>query len=263
MASGCDGPTLRRLRSRAKGGGKLLLLEEPARRGKAEAINKIARSCASDLLVLTNSDAEPAPGSIAALLAEMDDGGRVGIVSATPYFDGDGGMESGLLKVMWSAHNASSLLHSALGTANHSTDELMVIRRGALSELPEGTVNDGAYMGGRAVQKGYLVRTSATARVRIAVPGRLHQVVGQRRRVLFGHIQAWKALGARPRTVESLLTASPATALRIMVWTLAASPELIPVLPVALVTEGAALLLALRDTLVSTPSHAVWKRYAA
>jgi hypothetical protein len=93
------------------------------------------------------------------------------------------------------------------------------------------------------------------------VPRRMVDLVRQRRRILFGHIQVKRLVGKAPRTVETMMFFSPSQSARIVVRMLANKPKRILVLPIAIVGEVIALSGALWDTLVSSAAHGVWKRY--
>ncbi len=186
---------------------------------------------------------------------------NVGAVSGAPTFEADADMTSDALKLMWMVHNdcSSSLNHK--GISNHGSDELIVLRSDVVGRLPSGLVNDGGYLTGLAYARGYKIGFCQDAPVRIAVPSRFSDVIGQRRRIIFGHIQVWKMIGNSPRTVESMLFTSPVAGLSILVRNLARHPRLTRSLPIIALGEMVASLGAIFDTLRSSKRHVVWKRY--
>jgi cellulose synthase/poly-beta-1,6-N-acetylglucosamine synthase-like glycosyltransferase len=139
----------------------------------------------------------------------------------------------------------------------------MAARVEAMKELPEGVINDGAYLGGTARSRGYSIKHCEDAYVEIDVPTKISSLLSQRRRIIFGHLQTWRMIGKVPRTVESLLVSSPAIALKVLVNSLSRAPKLILALPVATVTEGISAGLAVFDAMRASKKHVVWKRYAA
>lgn len=261
VASSCSSKILGRVKSLCEKDSRFLLLEEPSRQGKAEAVNRIIDHADGDFLVFVNSDALPQKGSISALLESIDEDGKAGIVSASPYFEGSKSLVSGILELMWSLHNCWTLALNHAGLNNHASDELMVVKSRVLSRLPEGLVNDGAYLAGAAFLKGFSIKFSAKARVRIDVPQNLTAIIQQRRRIVFGHFQVWRWLGESPRTFEMMLWRTPMLSLSLLVRRIADSPRLLRALPVAVFTEIIALLLAVKDILQSTSSHVAWRRY--
>ncbi len=261
VASDCSSQTLTRVKTLCEKDSRLLLLEEPTRMGKAEAVNRIIDHAIGDFLVFVNSDALPEKGSIPALLESVEQDEKAGIVSASPYFEGSKSLVSGILELMWSLHNCWSLALNHAGLNNHASDELMVVKSRVLTRLPEGLVNDGAYLAGVAFLKGFSIKFSDKARVRIDVPHNLTDVIQQRRRIVFGHFQVWRWLGESPRTFEMMLWRAPMLSVSILVRRIAESPRLLRALPVAVFTEIVALLLAVKDILQSSSRHVAWRRY--
>jgi cellulose synthase/poly-beta-1,6-N-acetylglucosamine synthase-like glycosyltransferase len=261
VASGCAAEVLSAVKRIADSDARVLMISEPNRRGKVEAINRILDNSAGEHLVLVNSDAVPEQGSVRKLLAIAAEDDRVGCVSACPVFGQKAGLFQDSLGLMWSAHNLLSLHLNHAGISNHSSDELLLVRRSLLSRLPPKLVNDGAYLGGLIKSKGFKVRFCEDARVRIAVPARVDELVAQRRRILFGHVQVWKELGSPPHTMESLIFRRPLLILRLLVMLLARRPRSILALFVVATSEAASTILAMIDWAVSTDRHTVWKRF--
>lgn len=261
VASGCPQNLLAELEAQARDDNRISVITEPERRGKSEAVNRIIAHSSGEYLALLNGDARPARGAILTLLEELSLDERAGCVSAHPLFTDSEGLLGNVLRIMWSAHNLASLKLNHSRISNHSSDELLVARRELLRPLPRNLVNDGAYIAGRLKAEGYMVKFSPRAKVVISVPTRPTDLVNQRRRIIYGHVQVWRKLGKPPRTVESLLFISPLVGMRIFVSTLAASPRLILSLPAALVSELFSAVLAFSDTLRSTDQHSVWKRF--
>jgi poly-beta-1,6-N-acetyl-D-glucosamine synthase len=261
VASECSDDTLRVARRVAARDRRMWLIEHEKRTGKADAINEIFRATEGDFLVYVNADALIGPESIPILLKTIEGDDKIGFVFGRPVFPNEKGMVSDVLDVMWTSFNFLSSDPRQKRQSNHGTDELMAMRSGLLPELPEGVVNDGAYIAGRIREMGYRIGFQPEALVQIDVPRRMVDVIRQRRRILFGHIQVKRLVGTAPRTVETMMFFNPTASLRIVVRMLAARPRRVLVLPVAAMGELIALLGALWDTFVSNASHAVWKRY--
>ncbi|MGI0083739.1 MAG: glycosyltransferase [Nitrososphaerales archaeon] len=263
VASGCLPESLAFARELSKTDKRLLLIEEDTRYGKAEAINRIIQNAVGEYFVFVNSDAMPERGSISLLLLAINKDPAIGIISGCPVFDKKRGLTSRLLQLMWLAHNECSRELNDASISNHSSDELMIARSGALHALPDGLVNDGAFMAGMAKRDGFLVKFCERSKVKIDVPASLFGLIRQRRRITYGHLQVWKLTGKAPRTIESLLLFSPWTSLSILVRTLAKHPDLIVALPLGAIEEVFASFLAVRDNFLSTRQHSVWKRYGS
>jgi cellulose synthase/poly-beta-1,6-N-acetylglucosamine synthase-like glycosyltransferase len=261
VASGCPDSDLVPVRKAIDSDSRISLITEPERRGKAEAINRIMENSLGGYLVMLNADAFPAKGSIRKLL-EVAGSPNVGAVSAKPVFEEGNGLLGHALALMWSAHSLMSLRLNHAGISNHACDELIVIRRNLVSRLPINLVNDGAYLGGLARAQGLQVKFSMAAEVRISVPNRPMDLIRQRRRITFGHVQVWRKLGRPPRTIESMLVTNPLMSLRTIIRILSGRPRLILGLPLVLVSEPVAILMGLIDANRSTDRHTVWRRNA-
>jgi cellulose synthase/poly-beta-1,6-N-acetylglucosamine synthase-like glycosyltransferase len=261
VASNCSKSSMESLRAFMSKDSRIVLIEEDRRRGKAEAMNKIVEQSVGSYVLFVNSDALPLKGSMAELLSMIKGDDRIGMACAKPFFSSKAGLTSMVELMMWSVHNECSALLNHLGKSNHGSDEMMAVRSDTLEFLPRGLVNDGAFLGGRARLNGYSVKFCSSAPVRINVPSRIVDLIGQRRRIIFGHFQVWKLTGNSPKTIETLLLSSPQFSIGIVVKTLARTPKLIMALPLAIVSESISYLLAIRDSLTSTRKHGVWKRY--
>jgi poly-beta-1,6-N-acetyl-D-glucosamine synthase len=261
VASGCHDHTVREVRKLASEDTRVQVIVEDRRRGKAQAINQILERSRGEFLAMLNADAFPERGSIRKLLNLANDK-LVGAASAEPVFDTGRGLLQRALSLMWSSHSLMSLSLNHAGISNHACDELLVVRRSLFTSLPSNLVNDGAYIGGLVRSKGYLVKFSVSARVKIAVPKVPIDLIRQRRRILFGHVQVWKKLGRPPRTIESMLFMDPLVSLRTILKTLSQRPRLILGFPLVAVSESLAILMGLWDVANSTERHAVWRRNA-
>jgi cellulose synthase/poly-beta-1,6-N-acetylglucosamine synthase-like glycosyltransferase len=261
VASDVSEETLRPARRMAARERRMKLIEHARRTGKADALNEVFTEAEGDFLVYVNADAMINAKSIPALLTAIEEDQGAGFISGRPIFERPGGLVSDVLDVMWTSHNLLSSDPDQRRQSNHGTDELMVIRTDLLPELPHGIVNDGAYIAGRIREMGFSVGYQPDAVVRIDVPRRIIDLIRQRRRILYGHIQVKRLLGKAPRTIETMMFFSPTHSARIVIRMLANRPRRALVLPVAAVGELIALSGALWDTLVSSAGHTVWKRY--
>jgi biofilm PGA synthesis N-glycosyltransferase PgaC len=261
VASNCSAETLLAARRMAARDPRIKLIEHEQRTGKADAINEIFKETEGDFLVYVNADALISPSSIPALLKNIEEDAGVGFISGRPIFEKPAGLIADVLDVMWTSHNLLSSDPNQRRQSNHGTDELMVIRSELLPELPPGVVNDGAYIAGRIRERGFRVGFQPEAVVQIDVPRRMVDLMRQRRRILFGHIQVKRLVGKAPRTVETMMFFNPLASGKIVIRMLATRPKRVLILPIAALGELIALSGALWDTFVSSTGHAVWKRY--
>lgn len=262
VASACAERTLNQLERVQRTNPKMVVIEENRRSGKAAAINRIIEENVGDYLVLVNADALPSGGSISRLLRSIRREEGTGMVSGIPVIATKSGNASRILQLMWGTYNTVSRDMSTTSMGNHGTDELMVVRSEALAELPSDVVNDGAYIAGRLRVSGFSIRSVEGATVIVDVPSRPVEIIRQRRRILYGHVQVRMLVGHVPRTAESLMLVSPRRGLGAVVRTVATHPCLVLALPFAAVCELASLVGAILDTSAKEQRHVVWERYA-
>ncbi len=260
VASDCSEETLGVAKAVAAKDKRLKLIEHKTRTGKADAINEVFRETEGDYLVYVNADAMINPMSIPVLLQSIDQGEKFGFISGRPIFEKPKGLIADVLELMWTSFNLLSSDPRHANQVNHGTDELMVIRKKLLPQLPPGVVNDGAYIAGRIRERGFRVGFQRDALVQIDVPRRMVDLIAQRRRILFGHIQVKRLVGKAPRTVETMMFFSPSSSLKIVIRELAGKPRLVLALPAAGIGELIAVSGALWDTMTSK-NLAIWKRY--
>lgn len=261
VASDCSPETLQAARETASRDPRMVVIEHERRTGKADALNEVFKETEGDFLVYVNADALVGTSAIPILLRSIVEDEGAGFVSGKPVFPRPRGVISGVLDLMWGSFSTLSSDPDQSKQSNHGTDELMVIRTRLLPELPVGVVNDGAYIAGRIREMGYKISYQPGAVVRIDVPRRMIDLVRQRRRILYGHIQVKRLVGRAPRTVETMMFFSPTTSVKIVIRMLAARPRRVLVLPIAAVGELIAVSGALWDTLDRNSDHTVWKRY--
>jgi cellulose synthase/poly-beta-1,6-N-acetylglucosamine synthase-like glycosyltransferase len=262
VASAVDRATLERLEKVERTNLKVTLVHEEQREGKAAAVNTIIGASTGRYLVLVNADALPSPSSISRLLRSIGHDPATGAVSGVPMIAARSGIASRILKLMWDTHNTCSQELNPSELGNHGTDELMVVRLDAINELPAEVVNDGAYIAGKLRVNGFRVRSLEGATVYVDVPTRPVDIIRQRRRILYGHLQVWRMVGKVPAVTESLMLLSPDIGFGAMVRTISDHPKLILALPFAAVCEFISLVGAISDTNSKRRRHVVWKRYA-
>lgn len=260
VASECPETVTSELRKLQVSDGRVLILAEAVRSGKADAVNKVLVRAGGSFVVMVNGDAVPEPGAMHRLLSAIASDPNIGTISARPVIQARKGLLSLLVNMIWSTHNESSRLLNHMNLSNHASEELVVLRRSAIGMLPFGLVNDGAFLALAARRRGYSVRFSESAMVHIKTPARVSDLIAQRRRILFGHAQAWRKAGSPPKTIESLLLLSPSIGLGLVVHILARNPRFLLIVPVAFVTEVSAALLSIQDCIFSTKRHAIWRR---
>jgi cellulose synthase/poly-beta-1,6-N-acetylglucosamine synthase-like glycosyltransferase len=263
VASGCWKGALDYIKKVARRDNRILIIEEQQRHGKADAVNKIFERRLGDYMIFINSDALPDRGSIGRLLEAASSSESIGITAASPYFKSRNNIFSKLEEFKWSIHNETSLLLNHMNISNHSNDEMMLVKCNLLRPLPGGLVNDGAYIASTVKRIGYSINFCESAKVRIDVPSKFTDIIRQRRRIIFGHLQVWKLVGKSPITVESMFLFAPRVSLKILSRSLRKDHFPLSVLPLAIVSETISILLGMLDFSLSTNKHKVWQRFGS
>ncbi len=239
---------------------KTVILEEE-RKGKSEAVNRIICCMKGRSLILVNGDALPDSGSIALMMESMKST-DCSVVCAVPI-PADSratALVRHISAFLWGLHNNTMAALQARGEKIHLSDEMIGLNPQALIPLPEGTVNDGAYIAARAQQYGQKVSFCRGASVRVSIPTGLHGFFSQRRRILFGHMLVREMSRSPPATVEFKFLERPLLCLGILLRSLKEHPEGIMVLPCILAVEFLALAAALMDRKNGASTHVVWTR---
>ncbi len=262
VASGCTDGTEDEVAAYGEQDGRIRLIRQPARLGKASALNEILRSYQGDFLVLVNADARLAPESVGVLLRPFLQSPEAAVACGAAVPVTEGGRLPGFVEELeWGVHNRSLEALSRRGTANHCCDELMAIRRGFVERLPSDLINDGAYVGVYAALRGYTVCFCAGAKVYVQGPRDLHGILQQRRRVLLGHAQVRELLHHRPRTLTEIAKRDPRLALSILAAEIRARPSYLAfLLLVALPLEMLSSALAFADRAWRSGYSPIWPK---
>jgi hypothetical protein len=237
------------------------VIVEERRTGKASAINRIISSMRGSNLLLINGDALPEAGSISTLMEDLVTSGRAMMCAQPlPAVSNCSPVAAGLMRFLWSLHNSTMDTLEKCGERIHLTDEMIAINGKHIAKLPDGTVNDGAFISTRTQLNGDAVSFSRRAVVRVSVPNGIRDIIVQRRRIIFGHLQVKELVGVLPGTAEFTASKHPLLGLRIIFDYSRKHPLEFLVFPLAVAVEIISLLGALRDRKKKSDVHAVWRR---
>ena len=240
------------------------VIVEHERKGKAEAINRIIDTMKGKNLLLINADALPMKGSIGSIMKEFA-ASNVGMMCAMPV-PADSECSSfvrALSRFTWSLHNSTMETLQDRGDIMHLTDEMIAIADKTITMLPEGTVNDGAYLSTLCQIGGEKVSYSKSAVVMISIPRTVQDFIKQRIRIIYGHLQVNKLIGEFPGTAEFASLKNPMTGARILVDFAKRKPLESLLLPSALFFEFIAIKHALKEMKRKENPHKVWKRVSS
>jgi cellulose synthase/poly-beta-1,6-N-acetylglucosamine synthase-like glycosyltransferase len=98
--------------------------------------------------------------------------------------------------VIWDLHHHIATLEDSQGKYFHISGEFCAIKSGIIKKIPETIVNDDAYIGLQIRRAGYRVAYVPDATVAMKGPTNVFDIVSQRRRVVYGHMQLERSYGA-------------------------------------------------------------------
>jgi hypothetical protein len=264
VASGCTDATVDRVEALGRTDPRVGLVVEPDRLGKAQALGEVFARATGHALVLLNGDAVAEPGAVSALLARVPPPGRPYAVMGRPVTPATGGrLLEEAIDLQWELHHQFHLETLGSGRGNHLSDELLLVGLPGVPGIPRGIVNDGSYFGTYLAARGGLLAYAPEARVRVAVPSKTIDHLGQRRRIQWGHAQIAELVGQTPTTFPTLLRQDPAAALTILRRTLSGRPHAARSMGLLVSLEVAAAGLAAWDRVARGRDHVRWRRIRA
>src|SRR5262249_33702261 len=142
--------------------------ENPARRGKSVAINRAVAEATGEILVLSDAHAVYQSDAIRQLVRNFADP-TVGCVSGQLVMQPRPGRKTAAGSgqwLYWRYESAIKRLESRIGSSVAMAGMMFAIRRSLFSPLPEGLINDDAFLGLAVVGRGFraIYEPAATCR---------------------------------------------------------------------------------------------------
>jgi biofilm PGA synthesis N-glycosyltransferase PgaC len=257
VASGCTDNTVDVVREQMRSG-KVRLVEEGERSGKAEALNKAFRLVSGDYIALVPADVFPAENAMFHLLVPFRNA-RVSAVSGRPMQDpervpkGFSGYLANMTYRLWARLMAKL---NDRGIMAHASGEFMAIRNVVKTVIPGDCAADDSFIAIAARRKG-LIKFASKAVCYNLMPSNLVDYVNQRRRWLFGHLQTRRVTGEYPTVLDTIVFSKPLIAVQVLVEEVAEKPLDVGYLAAAVVVEAVIYLLSLFDRLFAR-GYGVW-----
>jgi len=264
VASGCTDRSVTIAQRLVEEDRRVQLVVEPDRTGKAHALGEVFRRAGGDALVLLNSDARAAPGSVAELVRIAGSHSGPFAVMARPVVAPEApGRWTGMLHTMWDLHHTFHAELATQGGGSHLSDELLLVSLPTIPPIPDGIINDGSYFAVWLAQHGGRRLYAPAAHVAIEVPSRIRDHLYQRRRIPFGNDQVRTALGADPSTRFSYAYRNPRAGLELVRQTVALRKNGLRQLLVLASAEVAARSMSVWDHVPPRKDHVRWQRIRA
>jgi cellulose synthase/poly-beta-1,6-N-acetylglucosamine synthase-like glycosyltransferase len=259
LCSGCTDKTPEIVREFHERDKRVKLIIEQERKGKSSAVNIILSNYSAKYLFSIPADVIPAPLALSRLLNKMLSDPKIGVVGGRPIpVNLEKGFSGYLSHLMWRLHHRTLQYFEDRNLDMHASGEMLVMRRGMVSEIPEDVVNDDAYIAVEASYKGFSVRYCKDAVVYIKAPTSVADFIRQRRRVVYGHSRVKQLTNQNPQTLEGMAFRSPGRVIHILTDEIKERPGDIPKLFMAISIEAVVNFLARMDIL-RKKNHTVWK----
>lgn len=208
IASGCTDRTEDVVREAAAADGRIRLISQPTREGKASAMNLFIRQAQCDVLVLSSADLLPAEEAIEQLVRPFADP-EIGLTASRPMPVNDPATFMGFAAhLLWDLHHQMNLRGFKAGE--------MIAFRKVFERIPPHTAVDEASVEPLIRGQGYAVRYVPEAVVYNKGPETVEDFLRQRRRIYAGHLEMRDRLGYAVSTMSG--TKIIALLLRNMDW---------------------------------------------
>ena len=255
VASGCTDETAPVVQTWCDKNRKVKLIVEPARNGKAAAINKLLRAIKGDVLVHVSADLFLSQDVLQPLLDYFNDPSVGGVSGRQTPLNGGRFMDK-IDSVIWGLHDETQRYYNHLGGIGHLGGDLFAIRRGICDHVPEDIVNDDAFMGVECKRKGYGIRFEDKVTVLFQGPRNILDLLVQRRRVVYGHLKVKRETGIYPSVLEMSPLKDKITILRRWIQK---NRRYFLHFVAACLLEAYANILARWDMLKKDNPHKIWK----
>lgn len=223
VVSGSTDGTAEVVRGIAGRDGRVELVVEATRTGKANAINLFLAKCTTPLAALVSADVLLGPGSLTVLVEALRDE-TIGMAGGRVYPQNDRkGLANSLVHLEWTLHDAVARRAPKLG-------EVVVFRR-LFSRLDSWSLTDEVSIEALLVGTGYQLAYVPEAKVLNHGPTKLSDYIRHRTRVHLGHKLQQRSDGYTPSTLRN------AVVLRAASDIVGHRVRLAPILAVAAATE--------------------------
>ena len=255
VCSGCHDNTSRIVEQVAERDSRVRLIEEPARLGKAHAVNRILSEAKGNNIIFLSADVTPKPNCLMALVNAMDNP-AIGISCGKPSPIRRGSaLMRGVIENLWGFHNWQLEQLNHRGILMHAS-EVFCIRTGLVHGIPENMVNDDAYLAVATKNRGYKIKFVSDSQVDVYGPQTFSDYLKQRRRIIAGHYQIHQTTGSFSSYILYTIFVRPRLTATLLVEYLATTHQIKNVLVLASVEVIANCVAAL--DVVRRKSYSVW-----
>ena len=195
VASGCTDRTEEVVCRAADRDGRIRLISQPTREGKASAMNLFLRDAACDVLILSSADLLPSEDAIERLGSPFADP-EIGMTACRPMPVNDPATFMG-----FAAHLLWELHHQMNVSGGFKAGEMIAFRK-VFARIPPHTAVDEASVEPLIRGQGYAVQYVPEAVVYNKGPETVDDFLRQRRRIYAGHLEMQDHLGYAVSTMS-------------------------------------------------------------
>jgi O-antigen/teichoic acid export membrane protein/glycosyltransferase involved in cell wall biosynthesis len=194
VASGCTDRTVELAQAAARRDSRVKVVVEPARRGKATAVNRFLAVTDEPVCVVTGGDVVFAPGSLQKLVRPLCDP-EVGMTGARPVpTNARHGVVAEAVHILWQLHHHAASRRPKMGEA--------VAFKRAFDAIDPTTLVDEASIESAIAARGLELRYVPEATVYNRGPATLRELFAQRQRIHLGHLALAARHGYQPATMR-------------------------------------------------------------
>jgi cellulose synthase/poly-beta-1,6-N-acetylglucosamine synthase-like glycosyltransferase len=264
---GCADRTAERAREAAGGDARVRVVEFPARRGKASALNDLVTASRADVLVFTDANTRFDPGAVECLARALADP-RVGAACGRLILEAAGGAATPE-SVFWERETRSKEAEGSLGVCLGANGAVYAARRASVEPLPADTAMDDFLIPARIAGRGQEVIFAGDAVARESLPTDVREEFSRRFRIGIGAGQVLRrerwlwSFGRRPLLAFVFFSRKAARWLGPVAVLLAMAAALgsSALRPWGLAALGLAGLLAVSTLWRLRPGGVLWRLY--
>ncbi len=226
---------------------------EDKRIGKSSALLGILKFIQEDVTFLVSGDISFGDEIFEQMMREFDESTGV-VVPRISLADGSG-LWWNVSKVLWDIHDSQLTVLSQLSENSHG-GELIAIKTSLLKGFRD-VINDDAFLCISAANMGLSVKYLDSAVVKSISPRSFLDLVVQRRRINYGHLELLR-MRMDPKVMDTLLFTDPSLFMLIMNHFLKKHREDLIFLPLTIFCEFISMTLS-RIDFATGKSHKIWK----
>ena len=232
---------------------RLIRIHENTRKGKSGAIMDSIGLLNEDIVFIVSGDIMFDSTIFTGIFRKFDR--EVGVVVPKVSVINFSNIWEKACRAIWDMHDSQIKIMTSLSLNVHG-GELIAVRREILLDFRE-VINDDAYLCLRSIEMGMKVIYDDGSVVKSVVPSNFFDIITQRRRIIYGHMQLIR-MRMDPMVMDTLLFNNIRIFFLIFVDFIRRHREDLLYLPITMAAETTSMILARIDILLGR-DHRVWR----